>query len=325
MGSDDAPLAAKEEPEAEKPKRKPATDVAPKDEEADEKPRIRHTEAKAEESKGIVPKTQKKEDPDEESDEDDDELLPEVQPSFDRNEVDAGDEKKFRQEAVHVYGLDFLKSEHMNEIFGQFNHKYIEWINDSCANIVFKTSSNAKKALESLSYPKVGDQPWRRTPDILVNEDSPPVFLQMRLATAADVKKGKKAVPTVMAGDRRRVGRRGRRIVGVPGRTYRDGMTTELLEEAGLIGSKRKVQAPPTDDEVQKRRKREERFGKSQAPEADGAADNLEAEAAKAARQSAEVVKGNGIAPTSEELERRKKREERFSKSAEAQAASTST
>merc|ERR1719437_404607 len=77
----------------------------------------------------------------------------------------------------------------MDEIFSQFKHKWIEWINDSSANIVFGDATGAKK----------GDEPWRRTPDILVSEDVPPIYLQMRYATPADVKPSKKAVPKAAA------------------------------------------------------------------------------------------------------------------------------
>lgn len=51
------------------------------------------------------------------------------------------------------------------------------------------------EALEALSFPKTEDEPWRRTPDILISEDVPPIFLQMRLATVHDVKKAKRSVP----------------------------------------------------------------------------------------------------------------------------------
>ncbi|CAK0892681.1 unnamed protein product [Prorocentrum cordatum] len=94
--------------------------------------------------------------PDVEEDEDEDEedeVAPEAQPSFPRNEVDKA-VSNVRLRAVHVYGLDFLKTGHMDEIFSQFKHKWIEWINDSSANIVFGDEAGAKKALESLSFPK---------------------------------------------------------------------------------------------------------------------------------------------------------------------------
>eukprot|EP00927_Polykrikos_kofoidii_P053777 TRINITY_DN48338_c0_g1_i1.p1 TRINITY_DN48338_c0_g1~~TRINITY_DN48338_c0_g1_i1.p1 ORF type:complete len:371 (-),score=56.79 TRINITY_DN48338_c0_g1_i1:342-1454(-) len=186
-------------------------------------------------------------------------LLPEARPAFERNEMAEG-KSTIRDNAVHVYGLDFLKTEHMNEIFSQFEHKYIEWINDSSANIVFRSARVAKKALESLSYPKGNDAPWRRTPDILVNDDCPPVFLQMRLATTLDTKKGKRGVPAVQQEDSRQIQprERGRGNGGSPWKPYRDGISTELLEQAAAIG-KRPAEAL-SEEEIAKRQKREHRF-----------------------------------------------------------------
>eukprot|EP00913_Durusdinium_trenchii_P004496 g4175.t1 len=146
------------------------------------------------------PKRPKVEVVSEDEDEDDDDEVPPLaaaQPAEDRSEVEEGAE--VRKNAVHVYGLDFLKTHHMEEIFVQFGHKYVEWINASSANIIFKNAEGAKKALEALSFPKTEDEPWRRTPDILVSEGVPPIFLQMRLATVNDVKKAKKAVPKAMS------------------------------------------------------------------------------------------------------------------------------
>ncbi|CAE7857223.1 HERC2, partial [Symbiodinium sp. KB8] len=137
------------------------------------------------------------EDDDESEDEEEVTALAAAQPAEPRNEVEK-ETKEFRTNAVHVYGLDFLKTNHMEEIFSQFGYKYVEWLNASSANIVFKNAEGAKKALEALSFPKTEDEPWRRTPDILVSEDVPPIFLQMRLATADDVKKAKRSVPKAM-------------------------------------------------------------------------------------------------------------------------------
>lgn len=164
----------------------------------------RHREAgvqEKEEETGLTPqkKKEKEEEAEDDADEqgnDEDAMAPEAEPTQPRNEVPDG-VTKFREDAVHVYGLDFLKTGHMEEIFGQFSHKYIEWINDSSANVIFRNAASARKALESLSYPKAGDDPWRRTPDILVQDDLPAVFLQMRLAVSADTKERKRSVPSM--------------------------------------------------------------------------------------------------------------------------------
>jgi len=211
----------------------------------------------------------------------------------------------------------------MNEIFGQFEHRFIEWINDSCANIVFKSKGSAKKALESLSYPKVGDAPWRRTPDILVNDDCPPIFLQMRLATREDVKKGKRAVPQMSFADSPLMPRDRSARGGVPLRPYKDGMTTELLEQAGLLGRKRNAE-PLTNEEQQKRQKREKRFGeKITAVTPAGTVtipqtDDGETNSGSAQEAETGTRKQNAVPLTEEEVARRKKRADRFSKSTDA-------
>ncbi|OLP83005.1 putative E3 ubiquitin-protein ligase HERC2 [Symbiodinium microadriaticum] len=97
------------------------------------------------------------EDDDESEDEEEVTALAAAQPAEPRNEVEK-ETKEFRTNAVHVYGLDFLKTNHMEEIFSQFGYKYVEWLNASSANIVFKNAEGAKKALEALSFPKTEER-----------------------------------------------------------------------------------------------------------------------------------------------------------------------
>lgn len=195
-----------------------------------------------------IPSQSKLEADDDLDDEEEGDVLPNAQPCHPRNEVDTK-LSFFRENVLHVYGLDFLKTGHMDEIFSQFNHKFIEWINDSSANIIFPNATDAKRALEALSFPKAGDEPWRRTPDILVSEDMPPIFLQMRLACGADTKKTRKAMPSLTGGTfKQSTWRR------YAGRGDRRGMM-KLAE----IDTKR-PREPPTDEEIERRRKRATRF-----------------------------------------------------------------
>lgn len=197
---------------------------------------------------------------DEEEDYDDesDDVLPEAQPSHPRNPVDTS--ARFRQNALHIYGLDFLKTGHMDDIFSQFDHKFVEWINDSSANIIFGDPVNAKKALESLSFPKVGDEPWRRTPDILVSEDVPPIFLQMRLAASTDAKRMKKAMPKVLPRDElpsaKGRGRKGRKGSGRGAGGDGGNALDEVLQGPGT----KRPKAPVTSEEREMRQKRAQRF-----------------------------------------------------------------
>mmetsp|Transcript_27701 Transcript_27701/g.79576 ORF Transcript_27701/g.79576 Transcript_27701/m.79576 type:complete len:347 (+) Transcript_27701:214-1254(+) len=195
-----------------------------------------------------------------EDDDEDDDLVPEAQPGFPRNEI-GKEVTSFRQNAVHVYGLDFLKTGHMDEIFSQFNHKFVEWINDSSANIIFADAASAKKALESLSFPKTGDDPWRRTPDILVSEDVPPIFLQMRLAASTDSKPSKRSVPSPAAATHFTRPQRRENISSMGRRMRSDGPDAAPQAPSS---AKRPKKAEITEEELQKRRKRAERFGVNQ-------------------------------------------------------------
>lgn len=203
----------------------------------------------------VVKKDEEGEADAEEAGNDEDNLAPEAEPTHPRNEVPEGT-SKFREDAVHVYGLDFLKTGHMEEIFGQFSHRYIEWINDSSANVVFRDAASARKALESLSYPKAGDEPWRRTPDILVHDDLPAVFLQMRLAAPSDGKSRKKGVPAMNPPTY--VDEANRRPPGfsVASLYERREKAANVIKEKGKRAA---AQALPTE-EVDKRQKRAERF-----------------------------------------------------------------
>lgn len=233
---------------------------------------------------------------------DDDTLLPEAQPTYPRSEVGSAT-PKYRDNAVHVYGLDFLKTDHMNEIFSQFQHKYIEWINESSANIIFRDAAGAKQALESLSYPKTGDDPWRRTPDILVTEDSPPVFLQLRLAVSTDVKQPRKAMPKLLPlAPSAKVGRRR----GGAGAGVGAGGESELQR---LLKSPR----PLTEEERLKRQKRAERFGVSQStPPQKPATEEPANTASQVEGESNRRPMPEGVEATTEELAKRQKRSERF-------------
>jgi len=191
-------------------------------------------------------------------DDEEDDLLPEAQPSFPRNEVDK-DKAVFRQNAVHVYGLDFLKTGHIDEIFSQFNHKFVEWINDSSANIAFADAASAKKALESLSFKKAGDDPWRRTPDILVSEGVPPIFLQMRLATSTDTKPSRRGVPKAEPPQQYPSARwGGQQAVGGRRQMYSDGPGAERQDRSA---AKRPGKRQISEEELLKRRRRALRFG----------------------------------------------------------------
>lgn len=268
--------------------------------------------------------TKKKNEEDAEGDEpgnEEDAMAPEAEPTHQRNEVPAGT-TKFREDAVHVYGLDFLKTGHMEEIFGQFNHKYIEWINDSSANVVFRDAPSARKALESLSYAKAGDAPWCRTPDILVHDDLPAVFLQMRLAAASDCKKSQKGVPSltppvfVEEGNRRNPSFT---VASLYDKTPKD-------PKAPMPARKRGTPAALPEAEISKRSKRAERFAETlkdppAAAEAEDSAAGKAADKSEAKVGAETKVPAQKLSPeeVAEEASRREKRAARFGSGADAE------
>merc|ERR1711972_356950 len=157
-------------------------------------------------------------------------------------------------------------------------------------------------ALESLSYPKAGDDPWRRTPDILVHDDLPAVFLQMRLAVQSDSKKGKHAVPSVNPPA----------YVEESNRRNSQFTVSSLYDKKqkplDRLPRKRGPQGPP-DEEIEKRRKRATRF-----------ADTLDKpvvvevvdEVPKGDKVAAVVTDTSEEQGRGEEESRRQKRAERF-------------
>ncbi|CAE8589130.1 unnamed protein product [Polarella glacialis] len=145
-----------------------------------------------------------------------------------------------------------------------------------CLSSVTIGIPNENEALESLSFPKPDDEPWRRTPDILVSEDVSPIFLQLRLATAKDTKKLRKAVPKAMPaayysqsqnqnqGVARGAGRR-RLYADDPGGSSAPGAVAKAQSKAKAKASNGiALQKRPkvfTEEEIRKRQRRTDRFG----------------------------------------------------------------
>lgn len=68
-----------------------------------------------------------------------------------RKEVGADVDR--RLEVVHIYGVDLLSTKDILNYFGDYGAKYIEWINDSSANVVFNDAGTAERALVGLGSP----------------------------------------------------------------------------------------------------------------------------------------------------------------------------
>lgn len=112
-----------------------------------------------------------------------------------------------RPEAVYVYGVDLLSTRDLLEYFGDYGPKYIEWLNDSSANVIFREEETAKRAMAGLGEPMAGnDVPegisvaqdpqaiyymWHKGKDFQKSGSSIP--LVFRTATVLDIKPVEKA------------------------------------------------------------------------------------------------------------------------------------
>ena len=107
-----------------------------------------------------------------------------------------------RPEAVHIFGTDRMSTE---DLFGYFMAEglapplFVEWVNDSSANVVFSDASAAAAALQQRTVPLlpnaqgVDTTSWRTLPTELAAAGKG-LQLLFRLATASDIKPPKRAV-----------------------------------------------------------------------------------------------------------------------------------
>ena len=117
---------------------------------------------------------------------------------------DAPAEVERRRNAVHIYGVDMLSTKDLLMYFADYGPKYVEWLNDSSANVVFGDEGTAKRAIAGLGVPmSTEDLPegavndasaieflWHKGNDFhKAGSDIPLVF---RIATVLDVKPNEK-------------------------------------------------------------------------------------------------------------------------------------
>ena len=116
-------------------------------------------------------------------------------------------EAELRPDCVHVYGCDLLSTKEIMAYFDGYSPVFVEWINDSAANVVFADAFTAKRAMAGLgqlsadptgqaqaqgaepSPPAAEDRMWYRSSAVSKRGDSFP--LHFRLATMLDVKVGR--------------------------------------------------------------------------------------------------------------------------------------
>ena len=58
-----------------------------------------------------------------------------------------------RPEAIHVYGVDVLSTSDILRYFSEWGPTYVEWLDDSSANVVFADELTAKRALVGRGKP----------------------------------------------------------------------------------------------------------------------------------------------------------------------------
>jgi Nuclear cap-binding protein subunit 3/Tho1/MOS11 C-terminal domain len=106
-----------------------------------------------------------------------------------------------RPEAVHIYGVDLMSTSDLLKYFKDYGPTYVEWLNDSSANVLFKDGPTAKRAIAGLGKPlPLEDLPegvdgadpaniqylWHKGEDFMkAGSNLPLVF---RMATILDVK-----------------------------------------------------------------------------------------------------------------------------------------
>jgi len=96
------------------------------------------------------------------------------------------EDNPLREEALHVYGVDFLDTKAILHHFRLYNPKRIEWINDSSCNVVLDEGNDVSNAIKMLSISKKYDDEWRES--FPIKKDGISFSLFMRPATKNDVK-----------------------------------------------------------------------------------------------------------------------------------------
>lgn len=71
---------------------------------------------------------------------------------------DPGPDIQRRLDAIHVYGIDLLSTSDILRYFTDYGPTFVEWLNDSSCNVVFRDDGTAKRALAGLGRPLPADQ-----------------------------------------------------------------------------------------------------------------------------------------------------------------------
>lgn len=108
-----------------------------------------------------------------------------------------------RLEVVHCYGVDFLSTKEVFEVFNTWQPTQVEWLDDSSCNVEFGSEEMALQVIQELALaPELAanDEPWTRTKRVSVGRQKElktgkarraalrEFCLQLRIATEADRK-----------------------------------------------------------------------------------------------------------------------------------------
>lgn len=113
-----------------------------------------------------------------------------------------------RPEVLHCYGVDFLSTKEVLDLFGKFDPKSVEWLDDSSCNLVFDDEDCLAKIFDGLGSGKEQapeQEPWQLTKPLAVGAQKQrkpqasnrplraprQVVLELRPATEADRKEAR--------------------------------------------------------------------------------------------------------------------------------------
>eukprot|EP00177_Eucheuma_denticulatum_P006255 GFKZ01011401.1.p1 GENE.GFKZ01011401.1~~GFKZ01011401.1.p1 ORF type:complete len:381 (-),score=66.85 GFKZ01011401.1:452-1486(-) len=116
---------------------------------------------------------------------------------------DVGVGEMARPEALHVFGVDMMKTEDLMRYFREYGPAWVEWLNDSSCNVVFEDDFTVRRALRGVSVEdgtpedvsgaangasaELGDQfKWKKGKGMRNGKGVVPVWV--RQATANDVR-----------------------------------------------------------------------------------------------------------------------------------------
>ncbi|KAL4430928.1 hypothetical protein ABPG75_006184 [Micractinium tetrahymenae] len=98
-----------------------------------------------------------------------------------------------RPEAVHIYGVDLMSTGDILKYFADYGPKFVEWINDSSANVLFADAPTAKRAVAGMGKPL----PPEEAPEQMGIDPSDPAAIEFLWHKGADFVKAGTPIPLI--------------------------------------------------------------------------------------------------------------------------------